>query len=455
MRLAMVPILILALLASRAGSGKAQAHWTTDLDKARRWLNDPKDRVQAGALKSLRDLGPEARRTADAIGRVLSSSKDRHVRLLAIQRLEEFAQAFGKVPPMARGAVSQALTDPDSAIQLRAINLTGALGYSCALDTLNLMTLMRSKNKQVRLRAIWAVGKFGVGAKPAISYLVKALKEGDYPNDFREVSIPSSAAKALSEIGPTATPAIPALLEAIRLQDLSTRRIAVHALGRIGPRDPRVIPTLIDLLTDQKDPIMCSSAASALGRIGPEAKEAIPALIKMLNLQGEESGPPKSWRIPYVSVVTNARSLAAEALGRMGPAAKVALPALLKVLKDEDASDAVRQKVAYALGDLGPVAKEALPALFAILADHRANSSSIRGAIQHSLICLGPDAVPFLIEKAKKGPENSRIAAINALRQMGLMGRDAIGVLETIVRDERGRIAVEARSVLSVLRGGR
>lgn len=98
-----------------------------------------------------------------------------------------------------------------------------------------------------------------------------------------------AAARSLSELGPDAKDAVPALIQAALEGDsVQVRRASIGAICRIGPEAAAAVPALIDALEDEDCPIR-GLVADALGYIGPEARDAIPALTKAMedrSLQG-------------------------------------------------------------------------------------------------------------------------------------------------------------------------
>ncbi|HLO52186.1 MAG TPA: HEAT repeat domain-containing protein, partial [Kamptonema sp.] len=129
----------------------------------------------------------------------------------------------------------------------------------------------------------------------------------------------------LVEIG---SPAISALIQALKDADVQIRARAADVLGRISldsdlkgvPSEAKiVVPALIPLLKDS-NPEVRSSAASALGGIRAEAKTAVPEFLPLL--KDSQAG---------------VRSNAAFALGGIRAEAKAAVPLLIPLLKDSDA----------------------------------------------------------------------------------------------------------------------
>lgn len=75
------------------------------------------------------------------------------------------------------------------------------------------------------------------------------------------------AAESLGQLGASAYPAVPALIEALADADAGVRRAAAQALGRMGPQADAAIPALTAALADP-DTGVRESAAQALAALG-------------------------------------------------------------------------------------------------------------------------------------------------------------------------------------------
>lgn len=72
-------------------------------------------------------------------------------------------------------------------------------------------------------------------------------------------------------------------IEALRNKDDASHQSAPGALAKIGSP---AVPALVEALRDEHKDVR-SSAAYALGRIGPDAKAAVPALVEALKDEDE------------------------------------------------------------------------------------------------------------------------------------------------------------------------
>jgi HEAT repeat protein len=87
----------------------------------------------------------------------------------------------------------------------------------------------------------------------------------------------AQGALGLGRLGPSAAPAAPTLIDALKSPAVLVRQNAALALGEIGPEARTAVPALIAGLTDPEWQVR-RAAAVALGKIGPDAKAAGKAL---------------------------------------------------------------------------------------------------------------------------------------------------------------------------------
>lgn len=130
---------------------------------------------------------------------------------------------------------------------------------------------LQSPSPTVRLSTLWDIADRGVAAADAAPAVIRCL-------DDQEPCIPGEAARALSNLGPAAAPALPQLLKALRSPVASTRAGSAEALGVLLTQPQEVIPELGVLLEDE-DRTVVTAAAAALRRFGHEAETEVRRLL--------------------------------------------------------------------------------------------------------------------------------------------------------------------------------
>jgi HEAT repeat protein/lysophospholipase L1-like esterase len=215
-------------------------------------------------------------------------------------------------------ALRAALGDPEERVRAEA---AGALGRRHAAGaTADLQRALSDPRAAVRWRAAEALAGLPPPAADAVPTLATQLSSPD-------AHIAQFASWQLGEIGATARPALPALLEALRTSpDFGVRAVSAQTLGRVGPDDEAVLAALAAALHDDTWPEHWH-AARALGHTG---RRGVPLLVEALR------SPDESVRLE-----------AAQALGRLGAqAAPLGDAALAAAEHDPDPN--VRNAVAKA-----------------------------------------------------------------------------------------------------------
>lgn len=246
------------------------------------------------------------------------------------------------------GTLFSITDDSDQAVREAAVQAIGAIGKEAVPV---LIQLISHSCKYVRRNAVWSLGKLGPEAAPAVRSLCHTLHDPD-PRTA------GGAAQALGAIGRLAVEAVPALAETMRgtnvvlcrlasksLSQIGTpalatlvthvkhhdpfvRGEAAVALGWMGPTASSAVPVLIDLLVGQsvtRQP----NKQSQFGGSGAVTPVAI--------------APPKSNATEEATLV-----LVIQALGRIGSASIAAEPHLLNLTTDsremvsQAAADALR-----------------------------------------------------------------------------------------------------------------
>jgi HEAT repeat protein len=266
------------------------------------------------------------------------------------------------------------------------------------------------------------------------------------------------ASRVLRLVGPEAADAAPALLLALRTDDLIVRDRIAAALARLGSKK---VPILADALALEDHKITCG-AARALALLGPEARSTARHLQRQL-----DSANPLArtlcalalWRVDRrpAAITTLRKQLAAGhsldwqwaswSLAQCGPAAVPAAPELVDLLDSRE--EPVRRFAAIALEAIGR------PAV-AALRKHGLKSDSARQRVESAQVLggLGPDAddaVGDLVELLNHDSPGSRASAARALGRIGLADPRVLGHLRKRVRDDDRDVRLEAARALGAL----
>jgi HEAT repeat protein len=141
---------------------------------------------------------------------------------------QQAATALGQIGREAVPALTQALQDEDASTRSAAADSLAKIGEEAREAVPALKDALQDPDKAVRRQAAFALGVVADGRDPHIvPALAGALKDAD-----REVR--RQAATALGRLGPEAEAAIPALTEALKLEDPQFDWIFRGALEKIG-----------------------------------------------------------------------------------------------------------------------------------------------------------------------------------------------------------------------------
>ena len=179
------------------------------------------------------------------------------------------------------------------------------------------------------------------------------------------------------------------------------RRDAARLLSEMGPAAAAAVPALIIALEDRDTQVWFHSV-TALARIGEAAQPAIPSLLEDLASRGRRGANAKWYRSAY-------------ALGNMGASA---LPQLRSALNDSDAN--VRAGVIKALGWFGQEASPVVSDLLANLADE---DEEVRQYTAETLGKIGEAALPGLEATLNSPHHTARLASLEAVKALGTVAR--------------------------------
>ncbi len=266
-----------------------------------------------------------------------------------------------------------------------------------------------------------ALSNIGPGAKVAAPALKSALFDSGQ-------GLRVDVAEALLSINREPADIVPVLTKSLHSSATADRDKVVALLKTLGPWAAPALPELIEALKVENGPDR-SGVVEALGEIGPKAAQAIPELSKAL--QHDEEG--------YV------RANAATALGKIGD--PQVIPLLIAALKDDDSY--VRFSAIEALEPFGHKAKAAAPALIGLINNDQ--EIGVFAAAAVGAVDAEGSSVSALIKALEnENPDMRRFAAFG----IGHLGAKAVAAKEALrrgLRDEdRGARIAAAEALWSV-----
>jgi HEAT repeat protein len=217
-----------------------------------------------------------------------------------------------------------------------------------------------------------------------------------------------AAASALRNMGDSAKPAIPVLMESAKnpQEHPLVRAAAVHVVSRVGKDNPQTVPVLIDLLTNTATPTaLREAAADGLGRSSSDMPEIVTVLGKTLADKN-----------------LDLRKAAAVALGALGVKAKAAWPEIKGRLHDANEDSSIRNHLIRLTGTLAKSTSESVK----VLVDAAIND---------------------------KSTEN-RVAALQELGELGALPKEARDALRTIAAQDARAVIRDAASKALKQAGG-
>lgn len=305
------------------------------------------ENYRALAVEVLGEIGPDAESAVPALVNLLPKVGDDE----DLQRGVFIALAtIGPKATAATPAMMKILQDSSAGnSRAGAAYVLAHIGETKALPVLKEI-LKTSDNERALRASAWALVKLdpknseNVGL--VMPYLIKATSS-DIPLARRE------AMTAFATLGPSASAALPALLEhAAKDPDATVRSESLHGLAEIQAPAAQVLPVAIASLNDP-DPTVRNSARYLLGRLGDEAHSAAPLLRETLRRGDEFERVISAWALVHVeSTPENSQA---------------AIPLLLKALQHPNPH--VRMEAAVTLGMIGSGSKEARASLESAKAD--------------------------------------------------------------------------------------
>jgi HEAT repeat protein len=325
-------------------------------------------------------------------------------------------------------------------VRIAAIQALGAFGAAGGAAVPELVRVFRAdKDARVRWFTAGAIASLGPGAKEAVPALVGALRSNEVATggpvshwiggeSKEDEPIRLAAAVALGAIGPGARDAVPELTRALSDTDARVRAEAAAALGAIGTGAAAAVAQLARLSVEESDDRVADLACKALAGIGELAILDLTRIVRGAN--------------------SDARVRAVSALGGIGSRAFVAIPDLMRALIDRD--EDIRTAAALALGKIGngPEAAVVVPGLIDALKD---SDRHVRQQAAEGLGKIGPRTdriIPALSGAMRDMDRDVRYAASSALERIGM---PAFPALQALLRDDDSDVRDDAALALSRL----
>jgi HEAT repeat protein len=440
--------------------------------------------IRANAV-ALREFGPKAKAALPALRRLIKKGND--------ETLSMLARAIWRIGPDAAPTLRELLSEKDA--WLRRIVVKNCAWWTNDKDwkVPLLRAALKDSEAGVRAEAVYALGRLGPAAAPAVDDLIGLLEAEflDGPRGFSDIGIGAGivgealvrigkpsvkalakafdqfetpqvirlrAVKVIAAIGKPAADALPVLRDGMQENTMGTAVTSMYACVLIDD-DKAAMKALIDLLANDK-PNVRAYAIYHLGRLGPLARPAEEALVQCLKDESPDVraeargallalGPSQKSKAAIKEYESqNAKSTVSEETRKRE---EKFLKDLIKQLDARE--DWKRGRALRDLKEFGPQAKPALPKALAILKNERSYNRVDAAAL---LGVIGPDAkeaIPVLTTLSRNPASYLRHAAVEALGDFGSAAKAATPALQERLRDPSGRVRASAAYALQRIAG--
>ncbi len=417
----------------------------------RRCLNDEDRRVRVDAAKLLWLLrGPE-RRVLDTLLEGVKSV-DTVLRSEIISTVSGSHSQSPELLPLLNIAVAA----PHPYTQVRAARLL----YRIEKNVARVMPIYQQVLNDASLshwdEAFSGLTELGEEAQTTLPRLVEILR-------MENIYVPYEIRETLLAIGPVCIPELIHLLNSVFPQHRNDpTEVALYVLGALGK--PAVNP-LWSLLQSPNETVR-QRALRCLASIGPPARETAPTVLKLisseknthtlqlcvnlLSVLGELEDATKAELLKLARGKEQlAAATAMQVLTRIGVDNKVGLELALNALKSANSAEKKLVGLTLLIA-VAPRHERVQPELLALLKNAPTRDKALELVGQ-----LGEDAkkfIPDLITLLKTGDQAVRLAVLRTLQQLGPAGRaSAPAVIETLVRTPNEHFSQQAISVLAAI----
>ncbi|HEV3023602.1 MAG TPA: HEAT repeat domain-containing protein [Pirellulales bacterium] len=231
------------------------------------------------------------------------------------------------------GKVSRA----SSEVVVTALNERSLAALELALE---LAGELRLNDAAPGLQAIMADERHGAAARLRAAVALAELGDTSGADIIADAALESADKFAISNLNLLGEDGASLVRGAVARHGAEVTQEAIGALTSLGSKG---VPTLVDLLGNDRDRQGRKVAFEVIAAIGPAASDAIPTLLDIL-----EKAPDDGREEPPL------RRMAAAALGNIGPQAKAALPALRRFRNSAKSSADAQRVEAKRRGDNPP-----------------------------------------------------------------------------------------------------
>lgn len=256
------------------------------------------------------------------------------------------AGILAKMAPDSLPALHAAAVSENARVRLAATSGLGSLQPIEAAELSLLLSLVRDQQPDIRQYAVYGLQQ----SKSLRADVLEALSAA-----LEDAATADWATRALGELGPAATAAVPRMVDKLTAAEPLFRLCLARAIWQIEHRAPAVLPAILDTLKDTKTP-----------RGGYTVVETKMVAGKRIEVTGPMQSP--------------IACSAAEILGEMGADAAPAVPALLEAAQSDHR--ALASSAIHALGKIGPPSREAVPMLSKLAASQDSLADSAHRALR-------------------------------------------------------------------------
>jgi HEAT repeat protein len=240
---------------------------------------------------------------------------------------------FGQDLPLTDWLIALSHDSPFAGPQARAARA----GTAPPLTSVpSLLSLLKDSDRNVRLRAITALGDLAEEVRRVLPTLRTALGEAAlYEPDH---GVRTESVRSLLRAGPQPVTEVGALVDALQSEVDVVRFHATIALGDFGAESRPAVAALIHASLWDEEPAVRVGAAIALWKIDDHKR---PLVLHVLTKALGDANELICW-------------VAAECLGQIGPAAREAVPALWQTLQRDFRLSLITKSVKLALERIDP-----------------------------------------------------------------------------------------------------